>query len=252
MTTELPLLNIELNKNLYITDSQEDDNVIFVHDKFVDDNYWNYAYLKQPKLDLQKIREYFVSKNLLSSVYLLDSDKFKEVEEELVGNGFELSYSDAEMVFEGQKPEGGQKFETKEANNPEAEKDFLKVYSDVFVAEGEDVYSGLSDGYLKNIEEYFKKYPKENRWDLVAYTDGKPAGIATVVFNDQYALIMNVAVTPQYRRMGIAKDLSQSCIKKFYGRTIFLGTEKGSIDEAIYKRMGFRTVAVGKCYSESK
>jgi ribosomal protein S18 acetylase RimI-like enzyme len=54
----------------------------------------------------------------------------------------------------------------------------------------------------------------------------------------------------EFRRMGIAKDLSQSCVKKFYGKTIFLGTEKDSVDESIYERMGFKTVAVGKCYKD--
>jgi ribosomal protein S18 acetylase RimI-like enzyme len=247
----LPIKNISLNVGQYITDLIEDDDMILIHDEYANDNYWNYAYLKQPKLDLEKVKRYYHDKELAASVYFLESEENQSIENNLAADGFELAYSDAIMVFHGQAHEFEQKFEIKEVADPKLEKDFLKVYKEVFVDAGEDVYSGLTDGYLRNIENYFINYPKSNRYDVVAYKDNEPVGIATVVYDDDYALLMNGAVSPSYRRMGIAKDLSNKCINKFSDKIIFLSTEKDSTNEAIWQRIGFKTEAVGKCYGES-
>jgi len=247
----LPLKNISLNVGLYITDIVEDENMILIHDKYADDNYWNYAYLIQPKLDLEKVKRYYHDKKLAASVYFLESEGNQAIKDNLVANGFELSYSDAIMVFHGQAQEFEQKFDTKEVANPKLEEDFLRVYKEVFVDAGDDVYSGLTDGYLRNIENYFRNYPKSNRYDVVAYKNNKPVGIATVVYDDDYALLMNGAVSPNLRRMGIAKGLTNKCINKFNDKIIFLLTEKDSANEEIWQRIGFKTEAVGKCYKES-
>jgi ribosomal protein S18 acetylase RimI-like enzyme len=249
---DLPIQNIQLNKGLYITDSEEDENTIYIYDKYVEDNYWNYAYLKQPVLNLDKIKNYFHSKNIPASAYFLDDEKFKNIETTLTSNGFSLSYTDAIMTHYGNPISLNTEHVIEEVKTQGQQDDFVKVYSDVFVDEGEDVYSGLSDGYVNNIQDYFANYPKDKRYDLTTYKNQQPAGIATVVFNNQYALIMNVAVSPKYRKQGIAKALSIKCISEFKDRVVFLSTEKDSIDEDIYRRMGFSTVAIGKCYKEVK
>jgi ribosomal protein S18 acetylase RimI-like enzyme len=247
----LPIKNISLNVGLYITDFVEDDDMISIHDKYADDNYWNYAYLKQPKLDLEKAKRYYHDMKLAASVYFLESEENQPIKDDLATNGFELSYSDAIMVLHGQAYEPEQKFEIKEVADPKLEKDFLKVYKEVFVDAGNDVYSGLTDGYLRNIENYFRNYPKDNRYDVVAYKDNEPVGIATVVYDDDYALLMNGAVSPSCRRMGIAKVLTNKCINKFCDKIIFLLTEKDSANEEIWQRIGFKTEVVGKCYKQS-
>lgn len=248
----LPKKNIELNKGLYITESEEIDSVIFVHDKYVKDNYWNYAYLKEPVLKLDEIENFFRERGVSSSVYILAEPSYEDVRKELIRNGYELSYSDAIMVFKGSSIKATKNIEIKKADSEISKNEYLKIYKEVFCDEGEDVYSGLGDGYLKNIQNYLDNYPQNIRYNIVAYIDGKPAGIATVLFDDEYAVIMNVAVLEEFRNMGVAKSLSADCLNKFSDKTLFLGTEEGSVNEGIYKKMGFETVAVGKCYKEKK
>lgn len=245
----LPIKIIELNQNLYITDYQDDGDVIFVHNKYVTDNYWNYAYINGSKFDINKIRDYFYAKNICPAVYLLQNNK---LEKKLQDAGFVLSFSDAIMVFEGEFSKSDMPNDIRKVSNPNTENDFLEVYKKVYIEEGEDIYSGLSDGYLKNIEEYFKLYPKDKRLDLVAYKDNKPVGIVTALFDSQCAFLMSAAVLPEFRRMGIAKNLSNKLIHDVNKKVIFLSTEKGSVNEIIWQKAGFKTVAIGNCYTEHK
>lgn len=246
----LPIKNIELNTGMYVTDLKKIGNSFLVHDKEVDDNYWNYLYTE--KLNESLIGEgktFFHERNLPLSIYFLDD---KDVKCTLEEKGFNLSYQDAIMVFEGPINRNDGNFEVKAVKSKNEEEDFIKIYKEVFCDKGAGVYSGLSGGYLNNIKGYFSKYPKGKRLDLVAHKDGEPMGITSVVFDDQYAAIMNVAVSEKYRRMGVANELTNECIKRFNGKIIFLSTEKESINEGIYRKLGFKTVVIGNCYKEKR
>jgi hypothetical protein len=85
------------------------------------------------------------------------------------------------MVNKGDSLESDNSIEIKEIDSETIKNDYLRIYKEVFCDEGEDVYSGLGDGYLKNIQEYLQNYPENKRYDIVAYIDNKPAGIATVL-----------------------------------------------------------------------
>jgi ribosomal protein S18 acetylase RimI-like enzyme len=63
---------------------------------------------------------------------------------------------------------------------------------------------------------------------------------------------MNVAVLESFRKKGVAKALTASCVNKFRDKILFLGTEEDSVNEKIYKKMGFETVGIGRCYKENK
>lgn len=249
----LPIKNIELNTGMYATDVKKYDGAVLVHDKEVDDNYWNYLYIEKFNKDIiEEARTFFHKNNLPLSIYFLEGDGSSEIQKYATDNGFNLSYKDAIMVFEGTENKSANNFEIKQVKGKKGESDFLSVYKDVFCDEEAGVYSGLSSGYLNNMKEYFAKYLRERRSDFVAYKDGEPAGIASVVFDDDYAAIMNVAVLSKFRMMGVARELTWESIDNFRNKELFLSTEKDSIDEEIYKKFGFKTVATGKCYTERR
>ncbi|MEI6228637.1 MAG: GNAT family N-acetyltransferase [Candidatus Saccharibacteria bacterium] len=243
--SELPLKVIELNQGLYITDCQYKGDVIFVTNKLVDDNYWNYAYVQNENFDAASIEDYFKNLGLPPAIYLLENDV---LEQKIKDAGFNLGFSDAIMVLDQKPLATTQKFEIKKVSDDKIEKDFLEVYRLVYASAGDDIYSGLSDGYVKNVEDYFRSYPAGNRLDLVAYIDNQPVGVATALFDDEYAFLMNAAVSPRFRKMGVAKDLTNKLLSNVGDRFVLLSTEKDSVNEVIWQKAGFKTVAVGNCY----
>ncbi len=250
---KLPLKNIELNKGLYITETRDVDDAVLVYNKNADDSYWNYGYVTYLDEDLLlKIKKYFQGKGLPAAIYITEKNETKGTRRLLKQNGFKLDYQDSIMVFKGEQFESERKFKIKEVKNKDDERDYLDVYRKVFCEEGEDVYSGMSDGYLKSVEDYFKKYSQERRIDLVVYEDQKPVGIVSIMFDKEYVLIMGIAVLDEFRKKGISTSFISEAIKRFKDKTIFLSTEAGSINEEIYKKMGFETVLIDKCYIENE
>jgi ribosomal protein S18 acetylase RimI-like enzyme len=62
--------------------------------------------------------------------------------------------------------------------------------------------------------------------------------------------ILNVAVHPSYRRLGIASELIQSELKAFPGEHFLEVRESNVAARRVYKRLGFREVGVRPAYYE--
>jgi len=129
--------------------------------------------------------------------------------------------------------------------------DYLEILRKVF-CEGEGVYGGLSTEYLDATERYFKVYPQDRRLDYIAYYEGSPVGTTSFLFNDNYAVIIAAATLPEFQKKGIAKSMISKGIEKMSGKTIFLVTETKTVNEDIYKRMGFNTKLIEPVYIKEK
>lgn len=243
--------HLKLQEGSLITERKIIDGCVLVYSKYTNDLGWNHAYVTRLSDGLfEKIKEFFDARE--RPVVICFSDQ-KELNLKILlkDKKFSLECQDAVMVYKGNET-NVQDSDIKLIEGDREEKDHLDIFKKVFCNEGEDVYSGLSEGYLASVEDYFINYPKERRLDFLFQKEGLSVGMASVLFNERYALITGVAVLKEFRGQGIAKRLVRKCICEVKDKVIFDLTEKDSVNEEIYKKMGFETVLIGKYYVERR
>ena len=79
---------------------------------------------------------------------------------------------------------------------------------------------------------------------LVAYIDGQPAGIMSVLSALGCSGIYNVATVPQFRRKGVARSLARHAVQiahAYASKYLFLQTVSGDESEHAFSRLGFTT-----------
>ncbi|MFO1498394.1 MAG: amino acid adenylation domain-containing protein [Verrucomicrobiota bacterium] len=114
--------------------------------------------------------------------------------------------------------------------------DFIGVFCAAYRAAPE-VYGPI----LRRKEEIGSRRDVAN---YVAYAEGKPVCVATLLTLEWYSGIYNVGTLPSARRQGYAAQLLIHLIReaRSAGRFLFLQTESGSGAERLYCRLGFETV----------
>lgn len=124
-----------------------------------------------------------------------------------------MAYSEYSSVL---TPDNWKKFNT--SLNDEAELEDLINKSAVFVCENDDI-------------------------EIIGMVYFIPSGNSTKLFSGEWCCIRRLAVKPQYRKHGIAKQLTQHCISyanETKENTLALHTAEFMNDaRAMYERMGF-------------
>ena len=87
---------------------------------------------------------------------------------------------------------------------------------------------------VKKTEVVFKRSQKVE----LAFSDGKLVGVARAVADDKNALILNVAVDPEYQGLHIGWNIVVKLAEQLPGYYIFLNTHPGAV--GFYNRKGFR------------
>jgi len=245
---ELVKKEIFLNVGSSISECIEDKNNIISFSRFVDNIYCNNAYIEDYDDSLiSKYQPYFDKKKLPLVFYVTNETEPRNVEELLQEKGFRLTGTDAVMVLKTSSKFTNEDIDIKEVEKKD-EQAYLEIFDEVFCKEGDDVYSGTSRGYLDVLKFYFKNYPKERRFDYIAYKGDKPVGIAQVKFDEKYALLESIAVLQGFRNKGIIKSIIGDIGERFDDKIVFLSTEEGSVNDEIYKKLGFKTVTTGKFF----
>lgn len=246
---ELPRKNMEFSVGLTTTHMTRFEDSIGIHSKFISDAYCNYAYIENWDEKMVPVYDGFFYMHGLKNInfYITDQTKPKNLEDKFKKWGYRLEYREAFMVLK--KPiRNKNKIIIKEIETEKEQKNYLKVFDEVYCKSTEGVYANIEKGYLKAVKNYLKNY-KQQKSDYIAYVSDKAVGIVSVLFDKDYALIVGLAVLKEERGKGIAKGLLEEVYSNFKDKIIFLVTEKDSENEIIYKNVGFKTELATSCYS---
>jgi len=86
-------------------------------------------------------------------------------------------------------------------------------------------------------------------YDLrVAVSEGTVAGFLVVRIVAGEAEILNLAVAPEFRRRGLARELLQSVLKQFQGPVFLEVRESNQAARSTYQALGFAEVSMRHSY----
>src|SRR3972149_8887411 len=225
---------------------------LITYSEIIKDHFSNLVVVKDlPRLDFEYLENFYKEKGLPLALAINENKLSSNDKESLEKKGFKVKNKSAYMVYEGTELNSNDKVQIQEATTETKRNDYLEILRKVF-CEGEGVYGGLSTEYLDATERYFKVYPQDRRLDYIAYYEGSPVGTTSFLFNDNYAVIIAAATLPEFQKKGIAKSMISKGIQKMSGKTIFLVTETKTVNEDIYKRMGFNTKLIEPVYIKEK
>ena len=215
-------------------------------------NYVTNINSKDIKKFILKIEKLYVSKGSMPSFYILPNTVPKNAGKILVKIGYVKFSSDAWMSFDLNKNVNSLNNDLEIRQSKKEELEIVKhIFNEVFSkGEKDDVYKNLPRLYgeilIKQISGKQKYYKSEM---YVAIKNNKIIGICNLLYDRGTAVLESLAVLPKYRKLGAAKSLLYICVKRSQElklRRIFLITEKGSRNEKIFMKCGFKTVAVAK------
>lgn len=259
-------LNIHLNGQLYLYMSKivnKQDYNIYYSD-VIDDEYWNFAYLKKNDVSLKKIFEDvkldMKSLNRMPVIYISSDIMNVKLEEEVRNLELKLLYTDVWMTLNDL--EHFAKYKSKIdfsicKVNAALNNQFIQAVLDGFSGDDpEDPYGTLSDGYRIALEKSFKE--NDSEYKVIHYLgrkDQESISTATVVYRRDKAIIYNVTTNKKYQKNGVCKQMMSDIIQdlaKIGIEEVCLQTEQGYYTEQVYKNMGFAEKMLGKTYIEKE
>ncbi|NOQ37748.1 GNAT family N-acetyltransferase [archaeon] len=198
---------------------------------------------------------FFKEKDRTPAVCVTPFTRPKGLPSLLKGSGFKVQEKEAWMFYKKQdnKPEMPESVRIIPVENEEDRKNYITIFRKAYGgATPDEPYGELPPEYCELIIDSFKKESGSNKvLNLIAYHDDKPAGIASVLFSDDYAYIYSIGVVPEKRRKGISSVLTGFCISKAQEKkieNIFLITEHKSTNEKIYEKLGFSTGFISEIF----
>lgn len=250
-----------LQKGILFTGSKKISEAELLYSDAVTDSYWNYATSVSVRAAgigklLDRIAFFYTEMKGKPAVYLTHG-RGKGIDKALIKNGFRLKYTDSWMVYAGRsKAHGSADIHIERVSTRAGILHFIKIFETVYGLKGTGPYKGLQKGYAKALlGAYGRRYPGKSVAFYLAYTSRKPVGCAMLITSGRYAGLYGLGVLQGYRGRGIARALTAGRIsdaREMGASTIFLQTERGSINEKIFRRMGFRTEFVGRCFVKSE
>lgn len=256
-------IDIHLNGQLelYLSKVIKSEEYDIFLSNIIDDEYWNFAYLKSNNVDFknvwQQIKEKMKSNLRKPLIYITSLDN-NQIKEDLNITNLSILYTDVWMTIENieefKKYDSKIDFEIYVVNDKLKDK-FIQAIMDGFSGDNpEDPYESLSDGYRVALEESFKE--SSTQYKVVHYLglkDNEAITTATVIYYKDKANIYNITTNKKYQKCGACKktmsyitnDLKNKGIKQ-----VCLQTERGFYTEQVYKNMGFEEKMVGEAYIE--
>lgn len=260
------IIDIHLNGQLYLYLSKiikKQDYDIYYSD-LIDDEYWNFAYLKNDEVSLKEtfedIKLNMNKLNRKSIIYITSDIIDSELQEKIDNSKLKSLYTDIWMTLDNLEQFGTYKseidFSVKKVDEKIKEL-FIQAVMNGFSGDNpEDPYESLSDGYRIALEKSFNKTDSE--YQVIHYLGEKEQEVistATVVYKKDKAIIYNVTTNKKYKKQGACKQMMSDIIKdliKLNINEICVQTEQGFYTEQVYKNMGFIEKMLGKAYIEKR
>lgn len=258
------LIDIHLHGKLYLTDVILKDEYDVCYSNNVDDEYWNFAYLKSNKVSLKEtfenIKADMQKLNRNPVVYITSNIIDAKLSEEIGRANLKLLYTDVWMTLEKfeQFKFCKSKIDFTTYRVDESLKDeFIEAVMNGFAGNNpEDPYESLSNGYKVALKESFDKNDSEYKiMHYLGKREQESISTATVQYKNQKAIIYNVTTNKLYQKNGVCKQMMSEIIqdlKKMNINEICVQTESGYYTEQVYKKMGFKEIFVGRAYIEEE
>lgn len=244
-------IDIHLNGqlNLYVSNIIRNENYNIYYNKFIDDEYWNFAFVKNNNIFnySNEIKNDMKNINRQPIIYTISDIK---------SNNMNLMYTDVWMTFDDiklfRKYKSNLNVSFSIVDNL-SKNDFIQAVITGFSGDNpNDPYSSLSEGYSICLRESFNK--KENEYKIINYLgkyNNEIVSTATVIFKNDKAIIYNITTNKRYQRNGICKELLSYVSNNLLSlgiKSICIQTERGFYTEQVYKNMGFKELMLGKAY----
>lgn len=255
---KVELANVNLNRDFATEVVGRPGYSIYLNSEIPEDPYLNFTtFIKtnDPKSLIEEVEAEFRSRRISPSFYISPTTEARGLEEKLVERGYQLHAHDAWMFFDPKKtlPLAQTEAAIKKVETDKEFGQFVKIFIEVYSkGQPDDPYQGLSPLYGKFLWKRFRRDEPESRGEyFLAILNGRPVGIASLLYNSEVAGFYSLAVLPPYRRLGIGRALQVARVKRALElglRLIYLVTEVGSRNEKIFPKSGFQTEFNGKLY----
>ena len=264
---DLEQFHFRCQQGMYFSEYLEFPKYVAVFSDTVEDSYWNYVAWLSPDseqdfvLMWKDIRKLFVQRRRVPSVYISPSSSPFYWSSGPVPASFKKLYTDSWMLLRDSTFHTKYKYPTYvtvERVDPSIQREeFVRTFLTAYKSDNpEDAYPNLPDYYATALRLSFDRTPEgfdvEHYW---AKIDGRPVGVASVLIKDETAGVYGAGTVREHRKRGVGTSLTvhiiRSCLSRGV-RTLLLQTEHGSRAEDWYKDMGFETVSLGRCYTETK
>ena len=258
------IIDIHLNGQLYLYMSNTIKNKYYdiYYSDLIDDQYWNFAYLKNKDIPLNDIFDEIKSNmnklNRNPIIYITSNIIDSKLQENIKNSNLKLLYTDVWMTLDNLE-----RFESYKSKidfsvykvDEKLKEQFIQAIMDGFSGDNpEEPYESLSDGYKIALEKSFNENNSE--YKVIHYlgkTEKEAITTATVVYKKDKAVIYNVTTNKKYQRNGVCKQMMSDIVKdlvKLNINEVCVQTEQGFYTEQVYKNMGFKEVMLGKAYIE--
>lgn len=260
------IIDIHLNGQLYLYMSnviRKQDYDIYYSD-LIDDEYWNFAYLKNKEVSLDDIFDEIKSNmnklNRNPILYITSNIIDSKLQENIKNSKLKSLYTDVWMTLDNLE-----QFELYKSKidfsvckvDETLKEQFIQAIMDGFSGDNpEDPYESLSDGYKIALEKSFNENNSE--YKVIHYLGKKEKeaiSTATVVYKKDKAIIYNVTTNKKYQKNGVCRQMMSDIIKdliKLNINEVCVQTEQGFYTEQVYKNMGFIERLLGKAYIEKE
>lgn len=260
------IIDIHLNGQLYLYMSnviRKQDYDIYYSD-LIDDEYWNFAYLKNKEVSLDDIFDDIKSNmnklNRNPIIYITSNIIDSKLQENIKNSKLKSLYTDVWMTLDNLE-----QFELYKSKidfsvckvDKTLKEQFIQATMDGFSGDNpEDPYESLSEGYKIALEKSFEE--NNNEYKVIHYLgkkENEAISTATVVYKKDKAIIYNVTTNKKYKKNGVYKQMMSDIIKdliKLNIDEICVQTEQGFYTEEVYKKMGFIERLLGKAYIEKE
>lgn len=220
--------------------------------------FWNYCLVNNMITDkeLSDLRDKFTQLNRKPALYFEHTDKLKPLETFLLDRKFKNIINDSWMFFDTTKPPA----------IDEEKSDSIKTVEsidtlDLWIQTMDQSYRpddpknpfGQLGHYLDLAKQSWIKNHKTGEYEYyLAYKGDIPVAVATLTIKKDFAYISNVGSIIDVRSQSYGKAITLFCVQKAIEagiNNIALATEEGTYPNEFYKRIGFSTRFIAKCYS---
>lgn len=241
----------------YFTELTDLPGIRFAYTNKLSDAWYNQAYDFRCKSDecdvtINRMEKYFSSRDRLPIVYLTEASSPKEIGELLKGKGYASFDQEAWMFYDFNQPiitNTNNSIDIINVNNEEELSLFAEVYRKGLP--GPEV-----EKYIESVVDGFRSMPPLVSINyFLAYMQGQPAGMASVLNHGVFAGVYAVATIPEFQRQGCAKALTSKVIETARSKGaqhIFLQTGAGDESEVTFNKLGFRTEFVREGFTHEE
>ncbi len=258
---ELVKLHLDGNLQMFFSNVMKNKDYDIYYSNVIEDEYWNYAFLNNNKIDLQNskkiINERMKEIKRKPVIYITSNIMNEKIGKDIKELNLELLYTDCWMCLENlnnYKPYTKTiDFSICKVDNKLKDK-FVKAVMDGFSGDDpEDPYNKLPEGYKISIEKSFLNIANSNIKIIhfIGIKNDETICTATVIYNKQNAVIYNITTAKKYQKKGVCKYMMYYIINelnKLNVKEVCLQTEKGYYTEQVYRKIGFKEKILGYAY----